>query len=292
MQERHPGDQLKISIVTPSYNQAQFLDACIKSVLTQRYENLEYVVIDGASTDGSVEILRNYNARFAFLSSEPDEGQYHAINKGFAHTSGEIMAWLNSDDMYTPWAFEVVAEIFLRFPEIEWLTTLYPLIWNRQGVAVQCDKRPGYSSAAFFKGENLSGDQLFSRGFIQQESTFWRRSLWERTGGKLDTSFRLAADFELWARFFKEAKLYAVSVPLGGFRLHGDQRGVRNREEYLREANNVLLRHGGKPFGTIPRLVGKLLPGRLRTFAGLVFQRPVCVYDQLTGQWKIREVVC
>ena len=97
-----------ISIVTPSYNQAQFIEDTIQSVLGQGYPNLEYVVIDGGSTDGSVDIIRRYAERLKYWTSERDGGQYDAINRGFAHTTGEIMAWLNSDDKYTPWAFSIV----------------------------------------------------------------------------------------------------------------------------------------------------------------------------------------
>jgi glycosyltransferase involved in cell wall biosynthesis len=92
----------KISIITPSFNQAQFLDATVQSILSQNYPNLEYIIIDGGSTDGSLEIIKKYEKHLHFWCSEPDAGQYDAINKGFAHSTGEIMAWLNSDDMYCP----------------------------------------------------------------------------------------------------------------------------------------------------------------------------------------------
>ena len=111
-----------ISVVTPSYNQGRFLEETICSVLTQSYPCVEYVVIDGASSDDSVEIIRKYAGQLTYWVSETDKGQYDAINKGFARTTGEIMAWLNSDDMYTPWALTVVADIFRLFPHVEWIT--------------------------------------------------------------------------------------------------------------------------------------------------------------------------
>src|SRR5258708_5296321 len=111
-----------ISIITPSYNQVSFLEETIQSVLQQDYPNLEYVIIDGGSTDGSVEIIQKYADRLTHWVSEPDGGQYDAVNRGFQYTRGEIMAYINSDDKYTPWAFSVVGEIFESLPEIEWLT--------------------------------------------------------------------------------------------------------------------------------------------------------------------------
>ncbi len=107
--------QPKLSIVTPSFNQATYLEETIRSVLNQPSEDLEYVIIDGGSSDGSADIIRKYSNRLAYWESTADRGHAHAINKGFARTSGEIMAWINSDDKYTPWAFDVVMQVFSNF---------------------------------------------------------------------------------------------------------------------------------------------------------------------------------
>lgn len=236
-----------LSVVTPSYNQGQFLEDAIRSVVEQDYRDLEYVVIDGGSTDGSVEIIRKYAHRLAYWSSDPDQGQYDAINKGFARTNGEIMAWLNSDDKYMPWAFSIVADIFRSYPEVQWVTTVHPLMWNMTGQATSIDFTGGFHRTAFLKGGNFPVKGSHGKRWIQQESTFWRRSLWERAGGRLDLSFKLAADFDLWARFFEHADLYGVRALLGGFRSHGNQRSVQLRDAYMAEAEAVLRRYGAWP---------------------------------------------
>lgn len=289
-----------ISIVTPSYNQAQFLEETMQSVLTQGYPRLEYVVIDGGSSDGSVETIRKYADRLTYWVTEPDRGQYDAINKGFAHTTGEIMAWLNSDDKYTPRAFSVVADIFSTYPEVEWITSVHPVSWNERGQAVAVDFTGGFSRQSFFKGGNFPGKGSYGRRWIQQESTFWRRSLWERAGGGLDTSLQLAADFELWARFFRQADLYGVSALLGGFRAHGNQLSVHRRAQYMAEAERVLRSYGKWPchklegllrglfwkvfrqysLAQLPRPIRSMMVGR-----GFLYPTPVLVW---TGkEWEI-----
>jgi len=238
----------RISVVTPSYNQSPFLEETINSVISQNYPDLEYVIIDGGSTDGSVEIIRKYQDHLAYWVSEPDEGQYDAINKGFLKTTGTVMAWLNSDDKHTPWALEVVGEIFGSLPQVNWLTTMYPLIWNERGCATVCVRQDQLSRAGFFRGlaiPTVHGPPYPSET-IQQESTFWRRSLWESAGGCVDASLQLAGDFDLWARFYKNADLYGVGTPLGGYRAHDGQKTASRFQDYIEEARDVLVRHGGR----------------------------------------------
>ncbi|MGV3774787.1 MAG: glycosyltransferase family 2 protein [Verrucomicrobiales bacterium] len=230
--------------MTPSWNQARFIEETIDSILSQSYPNLEYIIIDGGSTDGSVDIIKKYSHRLAYWQSQKDGGQYHAIQEGFKRSSGEIMAWVNSDDKLLPWSLQTVGEVFASQSSVEWLTSLFPFGWEESGKAATCRATEGYSADQFWLGHFLPGREKEGYFAIQQESTFWRRSLWDRTGG-LDLSVKLAGDFDLWARFFKAgATLHGVGVPLGGFRHQQEQRSLQQYAEYVREAEASLERHG------------------------------------------------
>lgn len=258
-----------ISIVTPSFNRKKYLAATMESILGQGYPELEYVVVDGGSTDGSVELIDERSEELAWSVSEPDSGPWEAINKGFVHTSGEVMGWLGSDDLLLPWSLSIVGELFSAFPQIEWLTTAFQSTCDENGRIVSCYYHTGYSREGFFRGRNLPGIGAPEAVFIQQESTFWRRSLWERTGSRLDDSLQLAADFELWARFHRApATLYAVATSLGAFRAHGDQKSQADRTTYLQEAREVLHRYGSSStrpsVGAVRRALALVSPQRFQ----------------------------
>ena len=224
----------KISIVTPSFNQDEFLEECIDSVLSQNYPNLEYVVMDGGSSDNSVAIIRKYEKYLTYWQSKPDGGQYHAINDGFRRTTGEIMAWLNSDDKYHHNAFFKIAWLFSHCQEIEWLTGRHSL-WDKNGelIDVYTGDIPLFDRASHLNGQYIEI-------CIQQESTFWRRSLWERAGGYLCADIDYAGDLELWTRFYRFAPLHMTEHLLGGYRKHGNQKTVLNPEHYFNEAKKVI----------------------------------------------------
>ena len=217
------GSRPRISIVTANYNGEAHLARAMESVLCQDYPDLEYIVMDGGSTDRSCHIIESFSDRLAHWESAPDEGFADAYNKGFARATGDILAYLNADDAYCPWAFDVVARCFSDVHEIEWLTTLYPMLHGVDAEFVAAHRAQPYDGDLFYAGRY--GESLW---WIQQESTFWRRSLWERAGGYLDASLNLAIDAELWSRFFEQAELYAVATPLAGFRKRPDSKSGRD----------------------------------------------------------------
>ena len=167
----------KISIVTPSFNSKGLIADTIKSVLGQNYPNLEYIIIDGGSTDGTVQIIEQFSDKLSYWHSQKDGGQYDAINQGFAKSTGEIMCWLNADDMLLPKSLFVVAEVFDQLKEVEWLSSLQPASWDASGQLAEVRTLPGFSKQAFLDGLYLP--TTAKKGYwLQQESTFWRRSLW------------------------------------------------------------------------------------------------------------------
>ncbi|HWK14964.1 MAG TPA: glycosyltransferase [Rhizobiaceae bacterium] len=202
-----PVEHLKISLVTPNFNGEKHLRKAINSVISQEYPKIEYIIVDGGSNDGSVQIAKKFGSAIKRIVSEKDRGHTNAINKGFRLTTGEIMGWLNSDDILFPGSLELVNEIFSRNPDVAWLTGRAVGLAESGMMLTMRDARP------------WSWLRFLGRDFrhIPQESTFWRRSLWEKAGG-LDEQFGIASDFELWTRFFRHAHLFSVDAPIGGFR--------------------------------------------------------------------------
>ncbi len=219
----------KITIVTPVFNRVNMLEQTMLSVLGQNYPNLEYIIIDGGSTDGTVDVIRQYEDKLAYWVSEPDSGMYHAIQKGFEKATGDIMAWINSDDLYHAYALWTVADIFLDLPDVEWIVGT-PTMYNSVGRCAKVFPTIRWSKRKFELGDFR---------WIQQESVFWKRSLWNKVGANLNLNFKLAADFELWCRFFQYQKLYSVSTMLGGFRLHGSQLSLEQVEMYENEVKEI-----------------------------------------------------
>ncbi|MCX6267467.1 MAG: glycosyltransferase family 2 protein [Bacteroidetes bacterium] len=223
----------KISIVTPNLNGDKHLEYTIQSVIKQNYPNLEYIVIDGGSTDGSIEIIRKYEKHITYWESAPDKGLYHAIQKGFEKSTGEIMGWVNSDDIHLPNSLFTLSELFSVNNEIHWIQG-YPVVIDDHNRIVF--HRPAVNSKFSFYLKDYQGGS-----FIQQESTFWTRKLWEKAGGYISTEYKFAGDFELWMRFFNHSSMYLTEAMLGAFRIrHEGQISMMNYKDYLRECNQII----------------------------------------------------
>lgn len=225
---------LKISIVIPSFNQGRYLEQTLRSVFDQNYPNLEVIVMDGGSTDNSVDIIKKYEDRIDYWQSEPDAGQYWAINEGFLRSTGEIMTWINSDDKLHPGSFNVIASAFSQLRNVDWITGI-PNVMNEDGVLQWvCNPLPVFSRS------NYLNKRYDYPSFIQQEGTFWRRSLWEKAGGTLRTDLQMAGDLELWARFFRYAPLHTIDTFTGCFRQQREQKTAKAMSLYREEADRIL----------------------------------------------------
>jgi hypothetical protein len=230
-----------ISLVTSVLNGRDYLERCIDSILSQGYPNLEYIILDGGSTDGTQDIIRRYESHLSYWSSSPDDGHYASVQEGLNRSTGSIMSWLNADDCLTPYSLDLAAAIFTGAPHIDWLTGTLCIY--------SADNELEIGGTPRLCGETYFNDG-FDAPFIQQEGTFWRRSLWERAGGALDVRLELASDMELWTRFFQYAHPYTLSVPLGIFQMRPGQRSEIFRHRYFVEAYRVIQRL--KTMGTQP----------------------------------------
>ncbi|TFG47453.1 MAG: glycosyltransferase, partial [Anaerolineales bacterium] len=199
-----------VSIVTPSFNQQQYLEQTIQSVLDQAYPALEYFVVDGGSNDGSVEIIKKYQDRLSGWISEPDQGQTDAINKGFARSQGEIMAWLNSDDIYLPGTIRSAVAFLQDNPEVG-------MVYGDTNLIDGTGRKIGD-----FKARQTSYQRLMRGGvYIPQPAAFWRRELWNKSG-PLDPAYFFAMDYDLWVRFAKIARIHYIPQLWASFRIHGE----------------------------------------------------------------------
>lgn len=205
----------KISLVTPSFNQARYLESTLRSVLLQRYPNLEYLVLDGGSTDGSGGIIDRYRGELAYAVSERDNGQADAIARGFARSTGDIMGYLNSDDLLAPGALEFVARFFAEHPRVDAIYSHRCTI-DAAGIVRWYWLLPPHSNFLIKRWD-----------LIPQETCFWRRRLFARAGN-IDPSFRFAMDYDLFVRYMTAGgKFRRVPRFLGCFRQHDDSKTSR-----------------------------------------------------------------
>lgn len=220
-------NQPLVSIVTPSFNQARYLEAAIQSVLGQDGARLEYLVVDGVSTDGSVEIIKKYANQLAWWVSEKDSGQAEAINKGMARAQGEIVAWLNSDDTYLPGAVSAAVRIFERNPAAV-LVYADMLAVDERGQTINK-----------LKYRQLTLEDLLCFQIIGQPAVFMRRAAFEKAGG-LDTSFHFLLDHHLWIRIATQGKMVHVDQTWAAARYHAEAKNRARAGEFGREAFRIL----------------------------------------------------
>jgi glycosyltransferase involved in cell wall biosynthesis len=228
-----------VSIVTPSFNQARFLESTMQSVLAQDYPKIEYIVVDGGSEDGSVDIIERYADQLAWWVSEPDSGQTDAINKGFERATGDIFAWLNSDDTYEAGALSEAVAFLQKNPDVG-------LVYGDANF-IDADGRV----IGQFNAQQTSLTRLQRGGvYIPQQSTFWRAKLWHEVG-PLDPSFYFAMDYDLWVRLARASEIRYIPQLWANFRLHGDAKTISADERCWPEMLRVHNRDGGGYFAWI-----------------------------------------
>ena len=216
-----------VSVVTPSFNQARYLEQTLRSVLEQEHPRIEYIVVDGASQDGSVDIIRNHEGKLAYWVSEKDSGQAEAINKGLARTNGEIVAWLNSDDYYLPGAVSSAVKAFELNPDAA-------LVYGDM-LAVDENGR----TTNLMKYGQFSLPDLLCFQIIGQPSVFFRRDALEKAG-LLDTTFHFLLDHHLWIRIAQQGRIMHVPQVWSAARYHAEAKNVAKAAEFGREAFRIL----------------------------------------------------
>lgn len=228
----------KFTVVTPTYNQGQFIEKTIDSVLSQGYPNLEFIIIDGGSKDNTVEIIKKYERHLAYWVSEPDRGQCHAINKGMTIASGEYLAWLNSDDWYLPGALNKMHALFLTNPEAGMVVGAGRMV-NQAGKVLRLVPAP----------RDVTLESLFSWlngcDFLQPASAFTRSS-WKAVEG-LDEKIHIALDVDLWLRMAKAGvKFAATDAVLAEALIHPQAKTTAYEDLMLLDCSLVIIKHGGE----------------------------------------------
>ncbi len=248
-----------VSIITPSFNQSRFLEAAMQSVLTQDYPRIEYIVVDGGSTDDSASIIKKHESRIAWWVSEKDKGQTDAINKGFNRANGEILAWLNSDDTYNAGAISAAVKYLTENPEVA-------LVYS------DCDyiNEDGESIGQFPAAQ--TDIRKLRRGYIHipQQTMFFRAKYWKELG-PLDPSFYFAMDYDLWTRIAAKAPIkYISGQTWANFRIHTNSKTNVNDERGWQEMLRVHYRDGGSFFSIIVakyylrKIIGPLWKWRIK----------------------------
>ena len=228
-----------VSILTPSFNQAPYLEETLQSVLSQDHPRLEYMIVDGGSTDGSIEVIKKYEHKLAWWVSEKDKGQTDAINKGFARASGEILAWINSDDTYEPGAVSAAVKYLQEHPNVG-------MVYGDCNFINEAGRVIGRFNSA------QTNYRLLRQGYahIPQQTMFFRADLWKQVG-PLDPSFYFAMDYDLWTRIAARTEIKYIPQTWANFRLHTSGKTIMADDRCWPEMIRVHYRDGGSFFSTI-----------------------------------------
>jgi glycosyltransferase involved in cell wall biosynthesis len=235
LETRPPEPAPTVTIVTPSFQQGRFLERTIYSVVSQGYPRLEYVVQDGGSSDRTLDVLQRFDPLLTRWASEADNGQADAINRGFRGTTGELMAWVNSDDLLLPGCLPYVARFFVEHPDVD-------VVYGYRLTIDEDDRRIGTWITPRHDDRALT-----LADFVPQETVFWRRRVWEAVGSRVDPSFEYALDWDLLLRF-RDAGARIARLPrfLGAFRVHGEQKTTASHELGLDECARLRIRVHGR----------------------------------------------
>ena len=262
-----------ITVVTPSFNQADFLERTIQSVLNQQYPALEYIVADGGSTDTSASIIQRYAEKLSWWCSERDHGQADALAKGFARATGEVLCWLNSDDILLPGALQAVGEYFRDHPEVSAV--------NGRAYSIDAHDQP---IRRFAQSDYTHGVRATARRFrfygqdgVYQPASFWRRAAYEGAGG-IRKEFSFAMDLDLFTRMAAQHRFEVIPRYLACFRVHGDSK--TGTMQHVRSAEVLALQREHGVLDVHP-VIRSVLYSWYRT--GSLFRKSLLQFRSVTG---------
>lgn len=242
----------RISVVVPSYNKGRYIEQTLRSIIDQGYPNLELIVIDGGSSDESVEIIRRHAGHIAYWVSEPDGGQTQGLIKGFQRATGEIQCWLNADDLHEPHTLHEVARFFCAHPQARFVYGNWTWM-DRDGNALYYRREMGFYRWLW----------LYAYDYIPQPAAFWRRDLYEEVGG-LDPRYSLTMDADLFARFARVCHPQHLDRPLARFRSYPEQRNQAHRANSDREQYEILCRELNRRVGAMEKVCLSLVARAVR----------------------------